>query len=141
MNDLLKIGAQMLSQKLGLNLPPDTIANALGQLLGQKNGGELDLVGLIGPLLQGGGAGALLGGLLGGGTGDGGGIAPDKLADVLGTGAIGNFAKQIGVSAPEATDGLASMLPQLLQQVGGGDGLAGAASALGGLLGGGKKLF
>lgn len=138
MNDLLKIGAQMLTQKLGLNLPPDTIANALGQLLGQKSGGELDLAALIGPLLQGGGAGALLGGLMGGG---GPAIEPDKLTDVLGAGPLGAFAKQIGVSAPQATDGLASVLPQLLQQVGGGEGLAGAASALGGLLGGGKKLF
>lgn len=140
MNDLLKIGAQMLTQKLGLNLPPETIANALGQLLGQKGGGELDLAGLLGPLLQGGGAGALLGGLLGGG-GAGPAITPDKLADVLGSGPLGAFAKQIGVSTPQATDGLASVLPQLLQQVGGGEGLAGAASALGGLFGGGKKLF
>ncbi len=138
MNDLLKIGAQLLSQKLGLNLPPETIANALGQLLGQKSGGQIDLAALIGPLLQGGGAGALLGGLMGG---SGPAIEPDKLTDVLGAGPLGAFAKQIGVSAPQATDGLASVLPQLLQQVGGGEGLAGAASALGGLLGGGKKLF
>lgn len=140
MNDLLKIGAQLLSQKLGLNLPPETIANALGQLLGQKSGGQIDLAGLLGPLLQGGGAGALLGGLLGGGGG-GPAIAPDQLADALGAGPLGAFAKQIGVSTPQATDGLAAVLPQLLQQVGGGEGLAGAASALGGLLGGGKKLF
>lgn len=139
MNDLLKIGAQMLTQKLGLNLPPDTIANALGQLLGQKNGGELDLAGLLGPLLQGGGAGALLGGLLGGGD-NGPAIAPDKLAEALGAGPLGGFAKQIGVSTPQAADGLAAVLPQLLQQVGSGEGLAGAASALGGLLGG-RKLF
>ena len=140
MNDLLKIGAQLLSQKLGLNLPPETIANALGQLLGQKSGGQIDLAALIGPLLQGGGAGALLGGLLGGG-GAGPAIEPGKLTDVLGAGPLGAFAKQIGVSAPQATEGLAAVLPQLLQQVGGGEGLAGAASALGGLLGGGKKLF
>lgn len=56
MNELLKIGAQMPSQRLGLNLPPDAIAAVLPQLLQRAGGG--DLAGL---------AEQALGSLLGGG--------------------------------------------------------------------------
>lgn len=150
MNDLLKIAAQMLMQKLGLQLPPETVANAFGQLLGQKASSPADLVGLIGPLLQGGasgGAGALLGGLLGGGGGGGAppALAPAAITDLFGTEALGTFAGQLGIGTPKATSGLADILPQLLQQVAGGGASGGgladlAGGALGGLLGG-KKLF
>jgi hypothetical protein len=145
MNELLKLAAQLLLQKLGLQLPPETVANAFGQLLGQKATNPAELVSLIGPLLQGGasgGAGALLGGLLGGAAaGAPPAMAPAAITDLFGAGPLGAFAKQLGVGTPQAASGLADILPQLLQQAGGGAGLADAASALGGLLGGGKKLF
>lgn len=143
MNELLKLAAQLLLQKLGLQLPPETVAHAFGQLLGQKASNPAELAGLLGPLLQGGasgGAGALLGGLLGG-TGAAPAVNPAAITDLFGAGPLAAFAKQLGVATPQATSGLADILPQLLQQAGGGAGLADAASALGGLLGGGKKLF
>lgn len=151
MNDLLKLAAQMLMQKLGLQLPPETVANAFGQLLGQKASSPADLASLIGPLLQGGasgGAGALLGGLLGGGASGSAApaaLSPKAITDLFGADALGQFASQIGVGTPKASEGLASVLPQLLQQVaGGGTGGGGLADLAGGALGGllgGKKRF
>lgn len=146
MNDLLKLAAQLLMQKLGLQLPPETVAHAFGQLLGQKATNPAELAGLIAPLLQGGasgGAGALLGGLLGGAAPAAGAaspLSPAAITELFGAGPLGAFAKQLGIAPPQASSGLAEILPQLLQQAGSG-GLGGAASALGGLLGGGRKLF
>lgn len=150
MNELLKLAAQMLMQKLGLQLPPETVANAFGQLLGQKASSPADLVSLIGPLLQGGasgGAGALLGGLLGGGASGSAApaaLSPKAITDLFGADALGQFASQIGVGTPKASEGLASVLPQLLQQVAGGGAGGGLADLAGGALGGllgGKKRF
>ena len=56
--DLLAMGAQLLSAKLGLNVDKDTIASALQSLLGNADG-KLDLAGLASRFASSGSAGTV----------------------------------------------------------------------------------
>jgi uncharacterized protein YidB (DUF937 family) len=44
-------------------------------------------------------------------------ISPDALTQVLGQGQLGQIAQQLGISHGDAAGGLASMLPQLIDQM------------------------
>lgn len=77
----------------------------------QQNGG---LPGIISKL-QSGGMGQQVGSWVG--TGQNAPVSGSQLSEVLGSGSIGQFAQQLGMSHGEASSGLAQVLPQIIDQM------------------------
>jgi len=77
----------------------------------QQNGG---LPGIISKFQQG-GYGSQIGSWVG--TGSNQPISGSQLQEVLGSGAIGQIAQQLGVSHGDASSGLAQVLPQLIDKM------------------------
>lgn len=135
------------------------LGGLLGGLLGGQDGGKGGglaalLPGLL-KMLQGGGQGGgagLIGQLQSSGLGDqvqswlGGGdnkpVAPEALEKAIGSDAVDKLAQQAGMSHDEARDGLAQVLPQVVDKISPDGKLpdaGGLGDLLGGFLGGGKK--
>jgi uncharacterized protein YidB (DUF937 family) len=60
---------------------------------------------------------------------------------VLGSGAIGDFAKQLGIDTGSATQGLEAAIPAIIDKASSGGSLLDAAGGVDGLLGMAGKLF
>ena len=136
--DLLKLGAQLLNEKLGLDLDPGTIQSALSSLMGDGKGG-IDLQGLVGKMTSGGALGSLVNSWLG----DGGNlpISADAVTDLFGKSKLDEFAGRIGVGTSEAAGGLAGMLPDLIDKSSSGGNLLESVGGLGGLMGAAKSFL
>lgn len=127
--DLVKLGAQLFLQKAGgsSGLDISTVMSALKGLL-PTNGDELDLGSIIGQM-NGGGLASMAASWLGNGGNDA--ISPTQILSMLGEGKISSFASQLGMGEKEATDGLAGMLPELIdKQSSGGDLLKSAGASI-----------
>lgn len=113
--DLLKLGAQLFMQKVGGDSGMDigTVTSALKNLLPTSGGGDLDLQGIVSQMGSGG-----LANLASSWLGDGGNesISPTQVVSMLGKDKIGAFAQSLGMGESEASDGLASMLPDLIDK-------------------------
>ena len=119
--DLLKMGASMIqgnSDDATTELDTDTLANALGGLLGNSEGG-LDLGALVGGLSQN-GLGEIVGSWLG--NGENASISMDQITDLLGSDKISEFASNLGLSEESAKGALADALPQVVDQATSGEG-------------------
>lgn len=119
--DLLKMGASMIqgnSDDATTGLDTDTLANALGGLLGNSEGG-LDLGALVGGLSQN-GLGEIVGSWLG--NGENASISMDQITDLLGSDKISEFASSLGLSEESAKGALADALPQVVDQATSGEG-------------------
>ncbi len=136
--DLLQMGAQLLSQKLGLNIDTDTIASALGGLLANESG-QVDLAGLATKMASSGNLSAVLGSWLGDGANQS--ISADSIMDLFGSDRVGAFASKVGVDTGTAADGLADVLPQVMDKASSGGSLLDMAGGASGLLGAAKSLF
>lgn len=136
--DLLQMGAQMLSQKLGLNIDTDTIASALGGLLANESG-QVDLAGLATRMASSGNLSAVVGSWLGDGANQS--ISADSIMDLFGSDRVGDFASKVGVDTGTAADGLADVLPQVMDKASSGGSLLDMAGGASGLLGAAKSLF
>lgn len=128
-----------------------------GQGQGGQGGGLAALLPGLLKMLQGGGQGGgglggLIGQLQGSGLGDqvqswiGGGdnkaVSGDDLENAVGADTVDKLARDAGVSHQEAKDGLAQILPQVVDKLSPGGKLpdaGGLGDLLGGFLGGGKK--
>lgn len=136
--DILQIGADLLSDKLGLSVDKATIQQALSSLMGDGKGG-IDLQGLVGKLSSSGNLGSMVSSWLG----DGGNlpISAEDVSGLFGQDKINEFAGKIGSDAGTAAGGLADMLPQLIDQVSSGGDLLKSAGGVDGLLGAAKSFL
>ena len=119
--DLLKTGASLIqgnSDDATTGLDTGDIANALGGLLGNSEGG-LDLSSLVGGLSQN-GLGEIVGSWLG--NGENAPISADQITDLLGSDKISEFASNLGLSVDSAKGALADALPQVVDQATSGEG-------------------
>ena len=119
--DLLKMGASLIqgnSDDATTGLDTDTLANALGGLIGNSEGG-LDLGALVGGLSQN-GLGEIVGSWLG--NGENASISMDQITDLLGSDKISEFASNLGLSEESAKEALADALPQVVDQATAGEG-------------------
>lgn len=119
--DLLKVGGSLIqgnSDDATTGLDTGDIANALGGLLGNSEGG-LDLGSLVSGL-SGNGLGEIVGSWLGGGENAS--ISPDQVTDLLGADKISEFASSLGLSVDSAKGALADALPQVVDQATSGEG-------------------
>jgi len=137
LGDLLKIGASMIqndSQESTTNLSTDLISSALGSLLGSKDGG-IDLSSILGNLSNG-NLGEVVASWIGNGENKP--IDPEATTELLGEDRIEEFAQKLGVDVETAKNSLSEVLPNLvdkatnedsslasdlLEKVGGVDGL------------------
>ena len=136
--DILQEGARLLSEQLGLQIDVDTVAGALSNLLGDGQG-NLDLAGLTEKMASSGGLANVVSSWLGDGSNSP--ISADSLAGLLGEGAISDFASSIGADSGAAAQGLADVLPQIIDKASSGGSLLDAAGGLDGLMGAAKSLL
>jgi uncharacterized protein YidB (DUF937 family) len=132
--DLIELGAQMLNEKLGLDVDTATIQSALSSLMGNGEGG-IDLQGLVSQMSSSGQIGNLVQSWLS--DGDNLPISADAIAGFFGEGKLDQFASAIGTSSGNAAGGLAEVIPSmldkgssagnLLDSLGGADDLIGLA--------------
>ncbi|MBR9912944.1 MAG: DUF937 domain-containing protein [Gammaproteobacteria bacterium] len=134
--DILKMGAELLSQKLGANA--DTIMPALSALLGDGEG-NVDLAGLATKMMSSGDLGGVVSSWLGDGENKN--ISPEWVTSLLGEGKLAEFAAKIGVDTGAAASGLADVLPQMVDKASSGGSLLESAGGVGGLMGMAKKFF
>ena len=136
--DLVQLSTQLLNDNLGLSLDSATVSSALSGLIGDGQGG-IDLAGLAAKMGQNGDLGALLGSWLGDGANSG--ISADSLTQLFGQADLSKFASQLGVNPETATQGLADTLPQMMDQASSGGNLLESVGGVDGLMGAAKSLF
>ncbi|MBA6412472.1 hypothetical protein H2508_05050 [Parahaliea sp. F7430] len=136
--DLIKMGAELLSEKLGLNVDLDSISGALSQLLGDGKG-NLDLAGLAGRMAESGGLESVLGTWLGDGANAP--VSAQSIFDLLGKSKVADFASSVGTEPETAAEGLSDVLPQLMDKASSGGSLLDAAGGIGGLMSAATSFF
>lgn len=135
LNDLC---AQLLSEKLGLQVDSEAIGSAMGNLLGDAQG-NVDLAGLASKMASSGELGNIVSSWLGDGANSA--ISPDSIKELLGEGQISDFASQLGTDTNGAAAGLAEILPQIMDKSSSGGSLLDSAGGLGGLMGAAKSFL
>jgi uncharacterized protein YidB (DUF937 family) len=136
--DLLKMGAEMLTQKLGSSVGTDGMMSALSGLLGDGKGG-IDLAGLASKMMSSGDLASIAKSWLGDGANAS--MSPASLMSVLGENKIADFAGKVGVDTSTAANGLSDVLPTLMDKASSGGSLLDSVGGADGLLGMAKKLF
>ncbi|MFY8135377.1 MAG: YidB family protein [Aquimonas sp.] len=140
LNSVLRMGADIFQKQAGApaqGLPIEAIVQALMGLLGDGSG-KLDLAGLV-QKFSSGGLASLAQSWLGDGTNAP--LGGAQLMQVLGSGAIGDFAKQLGIDTGVATQGLEAAIPAIVDKASSGGSLLEAAGGVEGLMGMAGKLF
>ena len=138
--DLLNLATQYFIGRLGANgggLNEGAVSSALGGLLGSGDG-NIDLGSIISKLDDVGLA-SLAQSWLGDGANDG--ISAQQVLSLFGDSNIGDFASELKLDKSTATDGLASMLPELIDGNSKGRNLLDAVGDGGGLLGMASKFL
>jgi len=136
--DILQLGAQLLSEKMGLQVDSATVANALSGLLGDGQG-NIDLAGLASKMASSGDLSSVLGSWLGDGANSA--INAQSVLGMLGEGPMGDFAANLGTDSATAASGLADVLPQIMDNASSGGSLLDAAGGVGGLMGAAKSFL
>ncbi len=133
--DIKSLATQLVMSKLGATNDSSTAESALDELVGGSGGFDLgDIVGQF--TGSGGDLASKAKSWLGDGANDE--ISPEQLQEAIGGDKIEAFANKLGIDRDEASSGLSSVLPELidkssqggnlLDSVGGVSGLAGLAS-------------
>jgi uncharacterized protein YidB (DUF937 family) len=136
--DILKMGAEMLVQKLGSSVDLDTMMSALSGLLGDGQGG-VDLAGLASKMMSSGDLGTMVTSWLG--DSDNKSISADSLMSLLGENKIADFAGKVGVDTSTAASGLSDVLPTMMDKASSGGSLLDTLGGTDDLLSMAKKFF
>ena len=136
---MLQMAAQLFLDKSGGNTGLDigSVANALTKLL-PSDGSELNISALVSQLGSGDLA-SMVGSWLGDGANDA--IGGANITDALGSDKVASFASELGIDADKATEGLAGMIPELVNQNSSGGSLLDSVGGAEGLADFAKKLF
>lgn len=136
--DILQVGAQLLSERLGLQIDPDSMADALSSLLGDGQG-NLDLAGLASKMASNGGLESVVSSWLGDGSNSP--ISADSILGLLGDAEVANFAGRLGTDTDSAAAGLADVLPQIMDKASSGGNLLDSVGGVGGLMNAAKSFL
>ncbi len=136
--DIIEIGAQVLSENLGMEVDKENLSQALTNLLGDGQG-NIDLAGLANKMASSGNLGDILNSWLGDGANSP--ISADTITELLGQNQVSDFASKIGASTGEAAGGLADALPQLMDKASSGGSLLDSVGGLDGLMGAAKSFL
>jgi len=117
LTDLLKMGASMIQNsdnESTSSISSDLISNALGSILGGNNEeGGLDLSSIIGNLTNG-DLGETVASWIG--SGENAPLDTDKVSDLIGSDKLEAFAEHLGIDLDTAKSELANVLPNLVDQ-------------------------
>ncbi len=116
--DLLQIGAQLLQSKLGSNIQTGDIASALSGLLGGDN---FDIGSLISKIQGNSGLASMAASWLGDGANSA--MSGSQVMDIFGKDKVSEFASKLNIDEGTASNGLADMLPQLIDKASSGGSL------------------
>jgi uncharacterized protein YidB (DUF937 family) len=136
--ELIQLGTQLLSDKLGLQLDPATVSSALTGLLG-GSAGTIDFAGLATKMASSGELGNIVSSWLGDGANSS--ISAEGILGMLGSSNVADFASKIGTDTETAASGLADVLPQLMDKASSGGSLLDSVGGLGGLMGAAKSFL
>ena len=136
--DILQMGAKLPSDNLGLDVDAATIQSALSGLLGDGQG-DIDLGAIATKMASSGELSSVVSSWLGDGAN--GGISASSIVDLLGQASIYDFAVKIGADSGDAAEGLADVLPQLMDGASSGGSLLESAGGLGGIMGAAKSFL
>lgn len=139
----MQIGVQLLQSKLGSNVQAGDISSALSGLLGGDN---FDIGSLISKIQGNSGLASMATSWLGDGANSA--MSGSQVMDIFGKDKVSEFASKLNIDEGTASDGLADMLPQLIDKASSGGsmlesamGSMGGGGATGGLMGMAGKLF
>jgi|TARA_R110002073_G_scaffold73972_7_gene180742 uncharacterized protein YidB (DUF937 family) len=136
--EINELCAQLLSEKLGLQVDSETIGRAIGSLLGNTQG-NIDLAGLASKMAASDNLSNIVRSWLGDGANSA--ISPDNITELMGKSQISDFASQLGTDSSVAAAGLAEILPQIMDKSSSGGSLLESAGGLGGLMGAAKSFL
>lgn len=134
----IETAARMLAEKLGLDIDPARLTEALSGLLGDGQG-RLDIAGLVSRMTAQGDLGSIVQSWLGDGANAG--ISADRVMSILGENKVAEFAQKVGTDTRSAAEGLSGVIPQLIDKASSGGNLLESAGGLGGLMGAAKGFF
>ena len=140
--DLMKLGTELILNKLGGKSSESGIASALSGLLGGNSGndGGLDFSSLVSNMLsKDGGLQDIVGSWLG--DGDNEAVSGSQIKDILGGNKIAEFASKLGIDEDSAADSLAEAVPQMVDKGSTGGSLLDAVGGLDGVIGLAKKFL
>ena len=135
--DLLQIGTQLLTEKLGGNGNNTDVSAALSKLIG--NGDNFDIGGLVSMLANNSEIQGMLSSWLGNGANDS--ISGGQISEIFGNDKLSEFASQLGVDNNTAANDLADIVPQMIDQGSSGGSLLDAVGGISGVADFAKKLF
>ena len=117
LGDLIKMGASMIQNSNNdstSGIDTDLISNALGSIFGgNSEEGGLDLSSIISNVANG-DLGEVVSSWIG--SGENAPIEPDKITDLVGEDKVTEFAEKLGVDVDTAKDELANVLPNLVDK-------------------------
>lgn len=138
--DIMQMGVQLLQSKLGSNIDASDIASALSGLLGGEN---FDLGSLMSKIQGNRGLADMAASWLGDGANSA--ISGSQIMDLFGKDKVSEFASKLNIDEGTASNGLADMLPEVIDKASsGGSILESAMGSMGGaegLMGMAGKLF
>lgn len=136
--DILKMGADILSNSLGDSVDSNQLQSALSGLLG-GGGGGLDLGALAAKMTSSGELSSVVSSWLGDGANAG--ISADTVTNLLGQADIASFADKLGIDPSTAASSLSEVLPQMMDKSSSGGSLLDSIGGAEGLLGAAKSFF
>ena len=136
--DILKMGAEMLSQKLGSSAGSDSMMSALSGLLGNSQG-DLDLAGLAHQMMGSGEFGDMVSSWLGDGANKS--ISPASIMSLFGENRMSEFARKVGADTSSAASALSEVIPSMIDKSSSGGNLLDAVGGAEGIMGIAKKFF
>lgn len=136
--DLMEIGAQLLSEKMGLQADNNDIVPALTKLLGDGQG-NIDFAGLASKMAASGNLGNIVSSWLGDGAN--GAISAQDILGLFGEGAVSDFASSLGADTGTAAAGLSQALPEMMDKASSGGSILDSLGGAGGLLSAAKSFL
>ena len=139
--DIMKIGAQLLQSSLGGNIEMGKITSALSGLLG---GNDFNISSLMSKMQGNAGLASMAKSWLG--DGDNSAMSGSQVMDIFGKDKVSEFASELDIDEATASNGLADMLPQLIDKASSGGSMLESAMKnmggdAGGIMGMAGKLF
>ena len=136
--DLMELGAQLLSETMGLQGDNSNVIGALTKLLGDGQG-NIDLAGLASKMAANGNLGNIVSSWLGDGANSS--ISAQDILGLLGEGNVADFASSLGADTGTAAQGLSQVLPEIMDKASSGGNILESLGGAGGLLSAAKSLL
>lgn len=136
--NLLPLATQLLTDYFKGDVSSNDAKNAITGLLGDGQGG-INIADLVSKMMSNSNLSGLVGSWLGDGENNK--IQAGQVKELFSGDALSSFSQSLGQSEEKATEGLSSMLSQLIDKNSSGGDLSSGITSLGGALNFAKKLF